>query len=308
MIVLCYHKVCHVEHDWNGIVTSPDTFRKQIQYIKEVYGFISAEEFVEDFNTDKVLLTFDDGFEDNYINVLPILEEMRVPAIFFVSTETLGKRAENWCNELVWLLLEGIGYPEYINLRVDEKNEIYRTETLEERLKTYKNIRNKILGVNKKTRNKIFQEIRNAIDTTLRRKRDTHYMLSTEQLRLLAQSKYVSIGCHTVSHCSLALLSEKEQYEEIKQSKDVLERVLGRTIEQFAYPFGGIWDYSLETVKILENLGFKAAFSTTYKRWSREESKYEIPRICINECSFEEFREKIETYRNKISYCFEEES
>ena len=307
MIVLCYHKICETEHDWNGIVTSPDTFRKQLEYIKDTIGFIGAEEFRKNSEADKALLTFDDGFEDNFFNVLPILEEMKLPAIFFVATATLEKREETWCNELVWLLLEGTEYPKFMNLHMNEKNETFKTETLEDRLDAYRIIRKYLLGAEVEARNELFREIKKYPGVEFSGKRDTHYMLSAEQLKRMAQSKYVTIGCHTVSHRSLARLCEKEQYEEIKNSKEVLERMLERAIEYFAYPFGGIYDYSPKTIEMLEELGFCSAFSTTYKRWSKEKSKFEIPRICISECRFEEFEKKIQHYRNKISYCFKEE-
>ena len=306
MMVLCYHKICDVGHDWNDIVTSPDTFRKQLEYINDTIGFISVKELDKDLESDKVLLTFDDGFEDNYFNVLPILEEMKLPALFFATTATLEKREETWCNELVWLFLEGTEYPRSMNLRVNEKKETYKTGTLKDRLEVYRSIRKYLLGAEIEIRNELFQEIRTYPGVNFPEKRNTHYMLSIEQLKRLAQSEYVTVGCHTVSHRSLALLSEKEQYEEIKNSKNVLESTLGRTIEYFAYPFGGIYDYSPKTVEILRNLGFSAAFSTTYKRWSKEKSKFEIPRVCISECSLKEFEEKIKQYRNKASYCFKE--
>ena len=47
-----------------------DDFIKQINYLKNEYGFISKEEFQECLLLDKpikgVILTFDDGFKDCY--------------------------------------------------------------------------------------------------------------------------------------------------------------------------------------------------------------------------------------------------
>ena len=120
----------------------------------------------------------------------------------------------------------------------------------------------------------------------------------------MSESRYVTIGCHTVTHRSLGKLDYQEQYNEINSSKKVLESIIEKKIEQFAYPFGGPTDYDVSTIEILKDLEFRCAYSTTYKRKSLSFSQYEIPRVCINECSMDDFIAKFDFYKNKESYYY----
>lgn len=55
-------------------------------WLKDHFSFLTPSEFFAS-NKAGVLLTFDDGLENNYTNALPVLNELRAPAIFFVSTQ-----------------------------------------------------------------------------------------------------------------------------------------------------------------------------------------------------------------------------
>lgn len=300
MLTLCYHKISNSGNDWNMITTSTKSFREQLEYIKESIGFLSVDDVINGNTTHKVLLTFDDGYEDNYFNVLPVIEELQIPAVFFISTETLFSKSETWCNELVRLLYEGDAYPHHLKFLIDGNDCILNTYTMQERIESYKQIRSELIGADLQTRNLILEQIRCCI--TEQNARTTHFMLNADQLIQLSKSQYVTIGCHTVTHRSLALLPINEQYKEIADSKATLERLIKKKVCHFAYPFGGISDYSTQTINILRDLGFLSAFSTTYKRHCKMKGQYEIPRVCIHECSLDDFKNTIEIALEKKSY------
>jgi len=58
------------------------------------FGFLTPEEFL-DGAAGGVLLTFDDGFANNYFNALPVLEIFQAPAVFFVTTQHV-KNPQDW--------------------------------------------------------------------------------------------------------------------------------------------------------------------------------------------------------------------
>ena len=95
--VLMYH---HVARNTGGAVdtVSPETFRWQMSFLKENnYRVIGLEEFVDrtirgtGFPPRTVVLTFDDGYADNFEYALPVLQELRFPATVFVSPEWIGE-------------------------------------------------------------------------------------------------------------------------------------------------------------------------------------------------------------------------
>ena len=302
--VLCYHKICDIGKDWNNITTSIDAFHEELEFLNNKYGFSSPDIIGKEGNGEGIVLTFDDGFDDNYFNVLPVIEQMKIPSLFFISTEQIDKSKENWCNELVWLILEGEVYPESIILPIEGEYKKYETKTLNQRLVLYRIIRKGMAGMEIDERNFLLDILRTWACVSRRELRTSHYMLSQKNLLALAQSKYVTIGCHTVTHRSLGLLTEEEQYREIVESKCYLENLLGKKIRHFAYPFGGIDDYNETTLNIVREVGFSQAYSTTYKRRSKEKTLFEIPRICIHGNSVDEFKQTLEKYKFKTSYYY----
>jgi len=65
-------------------------FEKKIQYLQKKYHIISPQDFVRNNLSEKklnILISFDDGFESWFANVLPILEKYQIKAIFFISKE-----------------------------------------------------------------------------------------------------------------------------------------------------------------------------------------------------------------------------
>jgi peptidoglycan/xylan/chitin deacetylase (PgdA/CDA1 family) len=70
-------------------LAAPDLERVLIWMLRR-FRFLSADEFLKS-DTPGVLLTFDDGFANNHDVVLPLLEKFRTPAVFFITTQHIGK-------------------------------------------------------------------------------------------------------------------------------------------------------------------------------------------------------------------------
>ena len=71
----------------------------------------------------------------------------------------------------------------------------------------------------------------------------------------------MSVGSHTHSHEVLGRLSCDQQYEELRLSREILERELGIEVEALAYPVGGRSTFSEETYGALKRAGYRLAFS-----------------------------------------------
>ena len=105
MVVLCYHRVNSTSDDWNNITVRKETFIKQLNHLRRNYEIVRSGEDI--FKENAVAITFDDGYEDTYLNAFPILEQWQIPATIFISTLCIDKEIEDWCNELSRLIIEG---------------------------------------------------------------------------------------------------------------------------------------------------------------------------------------------------------
>lgn len=100
--ILYFHRVTNICKD--GMTIDLDAFEKQIRFVKKHYqilsgeminNWIEAEDEGDNLKGKKgILITFDDGYEDNFTNALPILKKYLCPAIFFVSTDFIGSEKQ----------------------------------------------------------------------------------------------------------------------------------------------------------------------------------------------------------------------
>lgn len=96
--ILMYHNVDSSSEEKLNMV-SPENFAKQMAYLKQHrYNVIPLSAFVQSLKDHtplpkkSVVITFDDGYEDNYSKAFPILKENNFSATIFVVTDMVGKK------------------------------------------------------------------------------------------------------------------------------------------------------------------------------------------------------------------------
>lgn len=103
------------------------------------------------------------------------------------------------------------------------------------------------------------------------------YLMDLEDLRFLIKKGFI-IGSHTLNHPFLTKISKEEAKKEIEYSKKLLEDKLGVAVETFCYPYG---DYNQDIAKIVEEAGYKYAFTTKDGKIKDSEDRFQLKRINI---------------------------
>lgn len=220
-------------------------------------------------------LTFDDGYRDNLIHALPVLERHQAPFTIYVVPGFADGTARLW-----WLELEAAlrNLPEIV---VD--GERIPTRTLDEKMKafvrTYWKLRD---GPEERLYNVIGELARSAgVDgAALTRK----LCMTWEEIERFARHPLCTIGAHTMSHRRLAKLDEAEARREMSQSRDVIESRLGRPVRHFAYPVGDPSSAGPREFAIARDLGFKTSVTTRKGMIFAEHADRltELPRLSVN--------------------------
>jgi peptidoglycan/xylan/chitin deacetylase (PgdA/CDA1 family) len=91
------------------------------------------------------------------------------------------------------------------------------------------------------------------------------------------------IGCHTASHLDMGVASPELIQAELKSSREVLERVVGKPIDLFAYPFGGRRNINAVSRQLVREAGFVCCASCHGGTNTNDTDPYEIRRIGIAE-------------------------
>jgi peptidoglycan/xylan/chitin deacetylase (PgdA/CDA1 family) len=97
-------------------------------------------------------------------------------------------------------------------------------------------------------------------------------VMSASQLRELDAS-LITIGSHSVHHRALAGLARDSLAIEVRQSKETLEQLLGRSVTLFAYPFGHLSSYDTQATLALRSAGYRAALTA---RWGTYVSQLDL--------------------------------
>lgn len=93
IIIFAYHSVNKSDYRY---ATTPELFERHLEFIKKKYKIISLLELAEILEHGKAgtenvaVITFDDGFRDNYTNAFPILKNMNIPTTIFLATGLVG--------------------------------------------------------------------------------------------------------------------------------------------------------------------------------------------------------------------------
>lgn len=93
--VLNYHKIDDLAI---ALSVSPQDFEEQLSYLaNHGYHSITPDQLLralkkgEELPENPILITFDDGYLDNYVNAYPLLKKYGFTATFFVITDFIGK-------------------------------------------------------------------------------------------------------------------------------------------------------------------------------------------------------------------------
>ncbi|MFA5350619.1 MAG: polysaccharide deacetylase family protein [Candidatus Omnitrophota bacterium] len=104
--ILTYHSI---GYGYGSFFVAPENFIKQMEYIKKNgYEVITLDELVRGikdkkvFKRNKVVITFDDGYKDNFEYAYPILKGFGFPATIFIITDFMDKGSVGGKTFLSW--------------------------------------------------------------------------------------------------------------------------------------------------------------------------------------------------------------
>ncbi len=190
--ILYYHSVSNLPVRSS---VAPELFAAQMEYLRQSgYRVLSLPEVIQGITTrtsfpeKSVVLTFDDGFLDNYEQAFPVLARLQFPAIIFLAASFIGS---------------------------DRLPTLTRTDFVPQPL-TWEHVK------------------------------EMH-------------SHSIEFGAHTLTHPLLSQISLAQVRHEVRESKRMIEDVVGTPVHFFCYPRG---DFTAEIQQIVREEGYRAACTT----------------------------------------------
>lgn len=306
-VILLYHRVMDLSYDPQQLAVSPDYFNEQISYLKKNYHVITADEFSDHLKSKKkfprssVLLTFDDGYADNFQYALPILESMDAQALFFITTSFLNTGRELWWDDLERILLGSKPKPHALALHIESEKLRYDTSQEKTLWEIYDFLQKKLRLSHPDLISSVIKQLQ-MWAALPEDGRPSHRMMNFQELAKMGDSPAAVIGCHTHRHAAVGVLSLEEQRQEISGSKQILEDIIKKKVNYFSYPYGSRKlmgrkrYYNAESIHIVKELGFEMACANYYGQVHRWSNAYALPRMLVRNWPLEEFQGKIKQF------------
>lgn len=316
LYISMYHYTRDLKHSRYPAIKGLDSslFRQQIEFMKNNFNIITMEQVIDavegksELPDKALLLTFDDGYIDNYTIALPVLEEHGVQGSFFIPGKTFATHQLLDVNKIHYILAsadinelvedvkeemdffrgggQGFDYAptdelfnEYgVASRFDSKETIFIKNMLQtvlpEKLRNIicSNLFEKYVGV---TEERLAYEL---------------YM-TRDQIRTMKRHG-MFIGIHGYDHYWLGNLSREQMKQDIAMALDTLDEFINRKQWVMNFPYG---DYNSDVLQYIKSQGACIGLTTEVRvALIGNDNALELPRLDCND-----FPPKSENYKNK---------
>jgi peptidoglycan/xylan/chitin deacetylase (PgdA/CDA1 family) len=293
-----YHRIGEPTQDLfdpNVFSCNEAVFEEHLKFYKSNFDVITIDELNALSNTKKrlndrfALITFDDGYIDNYTLAYPLLKKNNVPAVFFIATDFIEKHIIPWWDEIAYLL-------QVSNQKSVKLNNWETPVSLSSPKGKYvKEVLQRIKLDSSKTMNE------KIINLKLALKLEADYFTPHKDLFMNwdmlneMQNNEMIIGSQSCSHSIMSHLSVEEQKYEAKHSMNILSNKMGKDITCFAYPVGGESAFTSVTEQILEECGYTLGFSFIPGiNRSLNENSFHLKRFSVaGNCSVSQLKSQI---------------
>lgn len=281
LYISMYHYTRDLKHSRYPDIKGIDLplFRKQLEYMKNNFNVVRMEQVIDaiegksELPEKALLLTFDDGYIDNFTFALPLLEEFGLQGSFFIPGKTFSTHQLLDVNKIHYILASA----NIFELVTDVKKEMDRYRGREFDFAATDELFNQYAVANRfDIKETVFvkrmlqtalpEKLRNIISSNLFEK----YVGVTEEQ--LAYELYMSedqirtmkrhgmfIGIHGYDHYWLGNLPKEQMKKDISKGLEILDEFIDRKHWVMNYPYG---NYSQDVIDFIAAEGACVGLTT----------------------------------------------
>ena len=263
VLILNYHRVGDARHslfDRNLWSATDADFDQQMGLISKQFDVIGMNDLDRAHRERRgryVMVTFDDGYRDNYENAFPILKRHGVPATFFLTTGFIDSHQVAWWDEIAWMVRTS----SHSSLMANRWTTTPFTFDDPDREVAIRRLLNVYKGVPDEETAEYLTFLAETLETGRCPTDSAHDTWMTWDMIREMKANGMTFGGHTVTHPILANQSSSQQDWEVGECKRRLVEELGEPIEAFSYPVGGRSSFNAFTRAALARHGFRWGFT-----------------------------------------------
>lgn len=271
--IVVYHRIMenfdplHFPYDHELVDATTDEFDRELAHFKRDYNIVTFGDVIRMLDDGvplperALLITFDDGYQDNYLHAFPLLREHKVPATMLLAASFVGGDSTFWYDRLAFILR---------NLDQDSvsfgggKHDFRLTTDPARRMKVFKVIMEYLACVEDAERLQILEEINAKYGYVYDRQGEEVRALSRplnwQQVAEMSREG-VEMGSHTMTHPFLSRVDRQQLLDEMTGSKALIEQHTGSPVRVIAYPNGQSRDFNDEVKQAAREAGYSIGLS-----------------------------------------------
>ena len=314
LYIAMYHYTRDLKHSRYPEIKGLDKelFKNQIEFMKNSFNVVTMEQVLENIQGEgmhglpenALLLTFDDGYADNYTVAYPILEEYGLQGSFFIPGKTFATHQLLDVNKIHYILANADIYKLVDDLKKQMdyyRGSEYQYASTDELFHEYA-VANRFdiketIFVKRMLQTVLPEKLRNTISSNLFEKyvgvieEQLAYELymTEEQIRTMKRHG-MFIGIHGYDHYWLGNLPKDKMKQDILMALDTLDEFIDRKQWVMNYPYGS---YNQEVISYIRQQGACIGLTTDARVAELgKDSAFELPRLDCND-----FPPKSENYK-----------
>lgn len=280
LVILNYHRA-----------TGGD-LRRQFLYLRRHYRLMHVEGALEELYTSRkdknraldrrtpLVLTFDDGYRDNYTHAFALAKELQIPLSIYLVPGYIEKGGYFWW----WERKHLVQCAKVCEVTSDGSTYHLGNPVERQALSAY---------IDTQARYAPSIATREAFLTLMREQLQVSPVVNEvdvpassvtwEQVHEMQRSGWVSFGAHTMNHPVLSSISDPMEVEyEVTECRKVLEQCLGNPVRSLAYPIGQLQHISQDVIEAVRRAGYSWAVTTQYGLNTQRTNPYLLKRIEVD--------------------------
>jgi peptidoglycan/xylan/chitin deacetylase (PgdA/CDA1 family) len=298
-VIFMYHGVTSTKDTGTnhfGKHVHVDLFKEQLEYISRYFKIVPLDDLImklrnEALTENSAVITFDDGYRNNFTAAYPVLKSLQAPATIFLTTGFIDSERWFWTDKLEHTIMN----TQIPVLPVKSMDASFELFDLSLKKKAVVEIKKRLKKCDEITLSAISGEIYSGCHVEETKPFENYECLKWHEIIEMSKDN-ISFGAHTVNHIILSRYPFETAKDEIGQSRRTIEEKIKKPVKNFCYPNGKHCDYTEEIKKWLAN-SFDCALSANYGRViPGNNDVYELERIGVeNDTTLDSLARKIGT-------------